>query len=325
MAKKIQLIVPRCDESVDVLLPLLRSVALQQNVDFADVGVILVNDGSERLEGLPEVPYEVEQVCIAKSGVSAARNAGLDAATADYVMFCDCDDMFFNMCGLYVVLNEAAKGGFDTLVSAFVEETRDTKTKKPVYVSHNLDVVFVHGKVHRRSFLVDNAIRWNPELTIHEDHYFHRLVLAFAKDAKQCPTPFYLWKWRDASVCRRDPKYMLKTYREMIKSTTALVRELAHRGKLDAAAEAVALLTYGSYFTMNKEEWLNQDNREYRDDTERAFGAFRREFRLLADSISKEVRDRVVVGLKNQMFAEGVMLEKVTFDDWIAKIDKEGE
>lgn len=323
MAKKIQLIVPHHDEPLAVLLPLLQSVALQQSVDFGDVGVIVVHDGCEKFKSLPDLPYEVEEVCIPKSGVSAARNAGLDAATADYVAFCDCDDMFFNMCGLYIVLREIANGGFDTLVSAFVEETRDLKTKTPVYVTHALDMTFVHGKFHRRQFLLDNAIRWDPSLTVHEDSYFHRLVCSFAANAKQCPTAFYLWKWRDGSVCRRDPKYMLKTYREMIRSTAALVRELAHRGKLDKAAEAVAIQTYDAYFTMNKTEWLNFDNREYREDTERDFGRFRREFRLLADSVPEGLRNKVVMGIKSRMFAEGVVLEKVTFDDWIRKVDEE--
>lgn len=52
---------------------------LQRDVDFAQIRVILVNDGKENK--LPEEyfsgrPYRVEQISIDHAGVSAARNAG---------------------------------------------------------------------------------------------------------------------------------------------------------------------------------------------------------------------------------------------------------
>jgi len=56
--------------------------------------------------------------------VSATRNYCLDKATADYVMFCDADDMFYNMCGLYLIFKEI-NIGFEVLLSVFTEETRD--------------------------------------------------------------------------------------------------------------------------------------------------------------------------------------------------------
>lgn len=71
-------------------------------------------------------------------------------------MFCDADDMFYNACGLYIIFREIENGGFDSLVSAFVEETRITETKELIYVNHDMDSTFVHGKVHNREFLLKN-------------------------------------------------------------------------------------------------------------------------------------------------------------------------
>lgn len=65
--------------------------------------------------------------------VSVTRNACLDYATADYIMFCDADDMYYNACGLYIIFREIKNGGFDSLASAFIEETRDSNTKEPIY------------------------------------------------------------------------------------------------------------------------------------------------------------------------------------------------
>ena len=48
--------------------------------------------------------------------------------------------------------------GFDSMVSAFVEETRD-KDGEVVYINHEIDSTFVHGKLHRRKYLLNNNIR----------------------------------------------------------------------------------------------------------------------------------------------------------------------
>ena len=71
-------------------------------------------------------------------------------------MFCDADDMFCNVCGLYIIFREIyLNGGFDTLVSAFMEESRDPLTNEPIYINHDMDTTFVHGKVHRRQYLLN--------------------------------------------------------------------------------------------------------------------------------------------------------------------------
>ena len=45
--------------------------------------------------------------------------------------------------------------------------------KLVTYINRERDSTFVHGKVHRRQYLLDQRIRWNPALTIHEDSYFN--------------------------------------------------------------------------------------------------------------------------------------------------------
>ena len=179
-------------------------------------------------------------------------------------MFCDADDMFYNACGMYIIFREIENGGFDSLVSAFIEESREYGTKNLMYINHDMDTTFVHGKVHRRKFLLDNNIRWNDNLTIHEDSYFNCLCQRLAKELKYSQTSFCLWRWRDASVCRHDPKYILKTYNNMLDSNDALVTQFLDRGRKDDAMFYSTSMIYDAYFTMNKDEWLNQENKEYR-------------------------------------------------------------
>ena len=189
-----------------------------------------------------------------------------------------------------------------------------------MYINHDMDSTFVHGKIHRRKYLLDNDIRWNDSLTIHEDSYFNCLCQRLATELKYSQTAFYLWKWRDASVCRHDPKYILKTYNNMLDSNTALVNEFIKRGRMPDAQFFAVSMIYDAYFTMNKQEWIDQENREYRDATEKRFKQYYVEFESLFKGIAEEIKNQIIVGIKNRMFSEGLMMESVTFNDWIKSV-----
>lgn len=322
--KKLQFLIPQYKETDDIIKPLLDSIEVQQNVDMNDIGVIIVNDGtdihlSQKL--FNRYSFDIEYHLNEHKGVSATRNACLDKATAEYVMFCDADDMFYNACGLYIIFREIENGGFDSLSSAFIEETRDPQTKDPIYINRDMDMTFVHGKVHRRKFLLKNNIRWNDDLTIHEDSYFNCLCQRLAKELKYSQSSFYLWRWRDASVCRHDPKYILKTYNNMLDSNTALVNQFLSRNRKDDAMFYATSMIYDAYFTMNKDEWLNQENKEYRDATEKRFKQYWLNFKYLHDEIPQEVKNQIIMGIKNRMYMEGMILESVTFNEWIKVIE----
>ena len=321
---KLQILIPQYKETEDIIKPLLDSIEIQQNIDLKnDVGVIIVNDGTDvhlSREFLDRYTFPVEYHLNEHKGVSATRNACLDKATADYVMFCDADDMFYNACGLYIVFREIDNGGFDSLVSAFIEESRLPNTNEVVYINHDMDSTFVHGKVHNRQYLIDNKIRWNDRLTIHEDSYFNCLCQRLAKELKYSQTSFYLWKWRDNSVCRSDFKYILKTYNNMLDSNDALIDEFIKRKRISDAQYYCTGMIFDAYFTMNKDEWINQENKEYRTATEKRFKAYYIKHKHLYDTIPADVKTQIVMGIKNRMYAEGLLMESITFDAWIKHI-----
>lgn len=341
---KFQVLIPQYHETDDVVKPLLDSIALQQNVPMDEIGAIICNDGSDVFltdEFLNSYPFKVEYYKEPHRGVSGTRNACLDHATAEYVMFCDADDMFYSMCGLWILFREMS-AGFDSLVSAFVEETRrpegfgqppkkgKKKQKKLTlaeerkvveYVNHDVDSTFVHGKVHRRQYLIDKNIRWNEKLTIHEDSYFNILCQNLSKNVKYCPTPFYLWKWRDDSVCRHDPKYILKTYRNMLDSNEALVKEFMSRGIHDKSAFYATFMIFDAYYTMNKEEWMNQENQEYRHSTELRFKDYFLGFKSIWENIP--INDKMIISnqVRSRSVMEGMRMEAITIDDWLRHIE----
>lgn len=323
---KLQILIPQYKETEEIIKPLLDSIEIQQNVDLAnDVGAIIVNDGTNTIlnqEFFKRYSFPIEYHLNEHKGVSATRNACLDYATADYVMFCDADDMFYNACGLYVIFREIEMGGFDSLVSAFIEETRMPETNEPVYINHDMDTTFVHGKVHNRQYLIDNNIRWNEKLTIHEDSYFNCLCQRLAKELKYSQTSFYLWRWRDNSVCRHDPKYILKTYNNMLDSSDALVDQFLKRDRLSDAQFYAVNIIYDAYFTMNKEEWLSQENQDYRNAVEKHFKKYWLKHKNLHDTIPQDIKVQIIVGIKNRMYGEGMVLETLTFNEWIKQVEE---
>ena len=322
---KLQVLIPQYKETDEVIKPLLDSLAIQQNVDFNEFGVIICNDGSDVFlteDFLNSYPFEIQYHKEPHRGVSGTRNACFNYATADYVMFCDADDMFYNACGLWIIFREIDNDGFDSMVSMFIEESRDPETKEPMYVNHEMDSTFVHGKIHRREYLLNQNIRWNEKLTIHEDSFFNIQCQNMSENVKYCQTPFYLWKWRDESVCRHDPKYILKTYNNMIDSNDALIDEFLKRGMQDKAMYFTAFMIFDAYYTMNKPEWINQENKEYRDNTEKRFGNYFKKRKSLWNSIS--TNDKMVISnqIRTRSVMEGMQMEAVTIDDWLKHVGK---
>lgn len=323
---KLQILVPQYKETDEIIKPLLDSIAIQQSVDFNEIGVVICNDGSDVFlsdELIKAYPFEIQYHKEKHRGVSGTRNACLDHATADYVMFCDADDMFFNACGLWILLREIDVG-FDSLVSVFVEESHMPDTGEVIYINHDNDSTFVHGKVHRRKYLLDNEIRWNEKLTIHEDSFFNILCQNLSKEVKYCQSPFYLWKWRDDSVCRHDPKYILKTYNNLIDSNDALIDEFLSRCAQDKAAFYTAFMIFDAYYTMNKPEWINQENKEYRDATEARFARYFKKRKEMWNAISENDKMMVSNGVRSRMANEGMRMEAVTVWDWLKHIEKIG-
>ena len=323
---KLQFLVPQYEEDERIVKPLLDSIAIQQNVDLEhDVGVIIVNDGSNVIlsqDFLGQYPFHIQYILAPHGGVSAARNVAMDAATAEYVCWSDCDDILYNACGLWIVFREMKDEGFDGMVSLFVEETRHPVTKEVVYINRENDSTFVHGKVWRLQYLREHGLRWNESLTIHEDSYFNLLARNMSDKIKYCTSPWYLWKWRDNSVCRHDPKYMLKTYRDFIKSNDALIDELLRRGKKEVAEEMCAFMLMDSYYTMNKPEWIDQENSEYRDATERAFASWWKKHKELWDGMDDRKKMEISSGVRGRVVREGMQMERMTMSDWLRHLEE---
>jgi hypothetical protein len=108
----------------------------------------------------------------------------------------------------------------------------------------------------------------------------------------------------------------------MLDSNDALVEQFLNRKMKEDAMFYVVGMIYDAYFTMNKDEWLNQENKEYRYATERRFKDYWLKYKKLHDSIPQDVKTQIIMGIKNRMYAEGMVLETQTFNEWIKQVEE---
>ena len=84
--------------------------------------------------------------------MSAARNAGIRAATAPWIAFCDFDDMYSSALSMKVALEglrKAEKEGMYYLWSRFMEEVNTGEGRCALF-KHDWDATFIHGRFYWR-------------------------------------------------------------------------------------------------------------------------------------------------------------------------------
>jgi len=107
----------------------------------------------------------------------------------------------------------------------------------------------------------------------------------------------------------------------MLDSNDALVGQFLKRKKKEDAMFYAVNMIYDAYFTMNKDEWLNQENKEYRHATERRFRDYWNKYKNLHAAIPQDVKNQIIMSIKNRMYGEGMVLETMTFAEWIKKVE----
>lgn len=332
---KLDIIVPHYKEPWHVCKYLLDTIACQRGILFDNLRVILVNDGEDgvlfggadkAMLHLAEYPYTVDYIVKEHGGVSAARNAGLDASDADYVMFCDCDDGFLNNYGLHLIFS-AMQEGFDLCIANFIEETWD-KDGNPQIVNHNEDLTFMHGKVYRREFLTENNVRFDPAMTLHEDGYFNMLAYSVMQHIggklKKIATPIYIWRWNENSTVRANREdFVLKTYPDVMLTRTGICREQKKRGMETFYNASVCMTVLNSYYDFQKTRYHIAKNQKYLRNAEKAFRAFWMEFRKTFNDQTNAYIAEIAVTARANGVKNGMLMEQQSLKEFLKHIEND--
>ena len=334
---KLSILVPYYNEGEEVVKPLLDSISVQQNIDFNEIEVIICKDGPDgpdlSQEFLNSYNYSIQYHVEPKGGVSQMRNKAFEYSTGEYVAWCDCDDMYHHCLAFWFILKETTTPmqipvngvpttvvGYDALYSVFIEEGRNPENGETYFMDRKDGLQFIHGKVFNREFLVNNDIHFFPECVIHEDNVLNAQVQACTQKIKWCPVPFYLWKWRDNSVCRRDPLYIKKTYPDLIKSSDCLIGWFIEKNKVDKAKESIVSITLDAYYTFCHPSWKEIKTKEYRDGAEKRFSDYFKKWEYLWNEAPDQLKMMISSGIRQRTVMQGMEMETETLDQFLNRI-----
>lgn len=214
-------------ETVSVIVPVYNTEAYLTNCvnsilsqSYPHLEVILVDDGSEDrspelCDGFSKVDPRVRVIHQANQGVSAARNAGMDVAQGEYLMFVDSDDTI-SANAVELLLQDIKKYQAD-IVSA---------VKSAVHPDGREDCPYGNGEIHvydgiaplklsleydrqtnsacaklfRRNFV--GEIRFAVGKHVHEDGYFIFQCNACSPRLVQHNVSIYQYTVREQSATR---------------------------------------------------------------------------------------------------------------------------
>lgn len=230
----LQILINHYHESEAIVGRLLRSIENQIGIQNGSLEVLLYSDGDDRPLSdffLSQFTISICHKVLSHRGVCATRNALLDDATAEWVMFCDADDCFHSSLGLYRLYKATHDLSVDVIGSPYEKE--NPNSPECLYKRMERDTIRLHGKIFRRQYLVDNDIRFPDELPYSGDMYFLWQAYNLKQNYAWLRDSFYVWKYNPDSITRKDPFARVKTYPLMLRNYELLGDKLLERGRTD--------------------------------------------------------------------------------------------
>jgi glycosyltransferase involved in cell wall biosynthesis len=229
MHPKVSIVVPVYNVE-DYLRDCLESLA---NQTYKNIEIICVNDGSTDASQqiLNEYKEKYDNIVVIEktnSGVSSARNVGLEHARGDYVTFVDSDD-FLDLETVEKCIYKICSSDAQILSYGYyfypLDEYKNRNgsgsqgiLKRKGVVTEVFDLLikddinnFVTTKFYKRRFLTENNLKFAEGVTYLEDDLFTHMSVPCAKKIFFYPERLYYWRQRPGSLSGQKHEEMLKS------------------------------------------------------------------------------------------------------------------
>lgn len=229
---------------VSVIMPIYRTteVRLRKSIEsiitqtYKRIEIVLVDDGSpdkcgEICDAFATIDNRIQVIHKINNGVSSARNRGLEAATGNYILFVDSDDILnsdaieilikvaqstmadITICSCKHVnesINQALDYSYEKIQLKTVDSSDAIKNLSyNVQVFKELEPTAVWGKLYRKNILQN--LHFNEEMSMGEDFVFNYFANYRAKKVTYCNLKLYNYNFIETSLTHNkiySPKLM---------------------------------------------------------------------------------------------------------------------
>lgn len=204
--------------TISVIIPAFNASSyIQQCIEnmlsqtYKNLEVIIIDDGSTDNTSEIIKQYPVKLIRQENQGAYVARNAGLAAASGEYLHFMDADD-FINLNFYEKMLDAIIPVNADMALTGYIHERvpglTSLVTEKFLYVNAEDKLIFTNvyhqGQVwkylFKTSFLKDRKLTFKLELRTSQDKVFSMQAVFFSNKIVTAPGTLYYYKERGNSL-----------------------------------------------------------------------------------------------------------------------------
>lgn len=205
---KITIIVPIYNAS-HYLCECIESILSQS---FRDFELILVNDGStdDSLDICKKYEQSDDRIIVVSqtnSGVSKARNRGLDVAKGEWITFADADDYFLDD-ALLTLYERAMQTGTDLVLANALKlkngkfsELHRLKNEVLPNAIMSIKHFALWGYLFNADIIRKQQLRFIDGLAYSEDRIFIYQMARYCKTIAFCNKPIYVYRINETSAC----------------------------------------------------------------------------------------------------------------------------
>lgn len=305
------------------------SLTKQKNVNFDEIGIIVVNDASPKKiksykfkkYGNLHIEYLLKPT---NGGPGMARQYGIENSKAEYVTFFDCDDTFYDDNEALIKMISVLKSGKPKVaIGNVIEEFKNGSVKIHKSGVDNR-VPFVHGMYCNREYLLSNNLKFIPELRVCEDTYFYNIVV-LSTNYTAVNVNVYYWRYNKESLVRKEEElpFDIRNFEYLLTSGIKIIEFLEN--VKDSRSDSVLLLSlYGAYFILNSNYFnlieLKEKKEKYEKELLNFFTNNQRKYDELTKDFKKEMFEREFVGLSRGN--DWLVVPKISFDDYMLSLEK---
>jgi len=195
---EIEIIIPSYN-SHQTISETLESISIQ--TDMPSFHVTIVNDN-----GLPyddiikKYNFDISEINTGKNvGPGLARQIGIDSTNSKYIMFIDSDDVFYDDKSISSLYKKIERYNMNVVIGNFIYN-RDNEVE-----IKEKDLIWLHGKIYRRSFLEENNVHFN-ETRYNEDNGFNRFIYLINTRIAYLDQIVYVYKENKNSITRKNDR-----------------------------------------------------------------------------------------------------------------------